>query len=82
MRQVLHRGMKRRILIYGTLKPGECNAHYLTDQDFIGEARTDPRYRMVDCGSYPACFPWMEATSASMVKSGMWMSYAARSLMC
>lgn len=49
--------MKQRIFIYGTLKRGDCNARFMVDQDFIGEACSEPRYRMVDCGGYPGMFP-------------------------
>ncbi|MCE9520233.1 MAG: gamma-glutamylcyclotransferase [Verrucomicrobia bacterium] len=49
--------MKQRIFIYGTLKRGDCNARYMATQDFIGEASTEPIYRMVDGGGYPGMFP-------------------------
>lgn len=49
--------MKLRIFVYGTLKRGGRFSHYLAGQHFIGEARTEPRYRMVDCGGYPGMFP-------------------------
>ena len=42
-----------RLFIYGTLKRGECRAHHMLGQRYVGEARTAPRYRMVHCGSYP-----------------------------
>ena len=41
------------IFVYGTLKRGLCRAHFLAGQHFWGEARTLPRYRMYDCGTYP-----------------------------
>jgi gamma-glutamylaminecyclotransferase len=41
------------IFVYGTLKRGLCRAHLLTGQQFMGEARTQPLYRMYNCGSYP-----------------------------
>lgn len=49
--------MKQRIFIYGTLKRGDCNARYMEGQNFIGEASTEPIYRMVDGGGYPGMFP-------------------------
>ena len=45
--------MKHRIFVYGTLKRGLENAHYLAGQTFLGEARTAPEYRMVSLGGYP-----------------------------
>ena len=41
------------IFVYGTLKRGFCRAHLLTGQQFLGEARTQPLYRMFNCGTYP-----------------------------
>lgn len=49
--------MKQRIFVYGTLKRGGHYSHYLTGQTLIGEAFTEPLYRMVDCGSYPGLYP-------------------------
>ena len=45
------------IFVYGTLKRGLCRAHFLTGQHFWGEARTLPRYRMYNCGTYPGLKP-------------------------
>ena len=41
------------IFVYGTLKRGLCRAHLLTGQQFLGEARTQPLYRMFNCETYP-----------------------------
>jgi gamma-glutamylaminecyclotransferase len=41
------------IFVYGTLKRGFCRAHFLAGQLFLAEARTLPKYRMYDCGTYP-----------------------------
>lgn len=49
--------MTQRIFVYGTLKRGLSNSHYLAGQRFIGEARTEPCYRMVDAGGYPGMYP-------------------------
>lgn len=46
--------MKVSIFVYGTLKRGQRNHHFLADQEFRGEARTLPRYRLCDCGRHPA----------------------------
>lgn len=42
-----------RIFVYGTLKSGSDNHHYLAGQHFIGPARTQPVYRLRDLGGYP-----------------------------
>ncbi len=41
------------LFVYGTLKRGWGLAHLLDAQRFIGEARTDPCYQLVNLGSYP-----------------------------
>jgi gamma-glutamylcyclotransferase (GGCT)/AIG2-like uncharacterized protein YtfP len=46
-----------RIFVYGTLKRGLSNHGWMAGQQFIAEARTEPVYRMVDCGGYPGMFP-------------------------
>ena len=42
------------VFIYGTLKRGERNHGLLAGEQFIGEAVTEPLYRLYDCGAYPA----------------------------
>jgi gamma-glutamylaminecyclotransferase len=46
--------VKTTIFVYGTLKRGQRNHSLLQDQEFLGPARTLPRYRLYDCGRYPA----------------------------
>ena len=41
------------VFVYGTLKRGFCREHFLAGQSFLAEARTLPKYRMYDCGTYP-----------------------------
>jgi gamma-glutamylaminecyclotransferase len=41
------------IFVYGTLKRGGSNQHYLAGQKFIGLARTAPGFRLFDLGQYP-----------------------------
>lgn len=43
----------QRIFVYGTLKRGRLNHGFLAGQKFVGEAETQPRYRMFDLGGYP-----------------------------
>lgn len=42
------------VFVYGTLKRGHVRHFALAGQRYLGEARTRPRYRMVNLGSYPA----------------------------
>jgi gamma-glutamylaminecyclotransferase len=47
-------GIARTILfLYGTLKRGEKSHRLLAGQRFVGEATTEPRYRLYDLGPYP-----------------------------
>lgn len=62
--------MKLRLFVYGTLKRGGCNSHYMAGQDFIGQARTEARYRLVDCGGYPGLFPVNE--NGASVSGEIW----------
>lgn len=42
-----------RLFIYGTLKRGGSNHHYMSGQTFITEARTTPAFRLHDFGGFP-----------------------------
>lgn len=45
--------MESRVLfVYGSLKRGHRNHRLLADQQYLGEAVTEPRYRLVDLGTY------------------------------
>jgi gamma-glutamylcyclotransferase (GGCT)/AIG2-like uncharacterized protein YtfP len=41
------------LFVYGTLKRGQRNHRLIADQRFLGEATTEPRYRVFDLGPYP-----------------------------
>ena len=42
------------VAVYGTLKLGRGNDHYLREAAFLGTTVTDPEYRMYSMGYYPA----------------------------
>lgn len=44
---------KTLVFVYGTLKRGCSNHHFLADQDFVGEARTTPGFRLYQLGGHP-----------------------------
>ena len=44
---------QKLLFLYGTLKRGCSNHHFLAGQEFIGEARTAPGFRLYDLGGYP-----------------------------
>jgi len=44
---------EKLLFVYGTLKRGCANHHFLAEQKFIGEARTAPGFRLYNLGGYP-----------------------------
>ena len=42
-----------RVFVYGTLKRGGDNHHYLAYQQFLGAAHTLPGYTLYSLGDYP-----------------------------
>jgi gamma-glutamylaminecyclotransferase len=61
---------KTLLFIYGTLKRGQRNHHLIADQDFLGEVVTEPRYRVIDLGPYPALI--VDAARGLAVKGELW----------
>ena len=43
-----------RVFVYGTLKQGQRNFHFLQDAEFIGQFSTEPIYSMFIFEDYPA----------------------------
>ena len=44
---------EKLIFVYGTLKRGCSNHHFLSGQTFVGEARTVPGFRLYALGGFP-----------------------------
>ncbi len=42
-----------RLFVYGTLMSGDVRSCYLRGQSFLSQARTLPKYRMLNVGGYP-----------------------------
>ena len=42
-----------RVFVYGTLKRGGRNHHFMAGQQFLGAARTAPGYTLYSLGDYP-----------------------------
>jgi gamma-glutamylaminecyclotransferase len=42
------------LFVYGTLLKGEANHGLLAKSQFVGQAKTNPEYTLVDLGAYPA----------------------------
>lgn len=43
-----------RVFVYGTLKLGQRNDHFLSEAEHVGNFITESRYSMYDFGDYPA----------------------------
>ena len=48
---------KNILFVYGSLKRGFSNQHWLAGQTYLGKATTTPLYRMFDYGGFPALIP-------------------------
>jgi len=46
--------MQHLVFVYGTLRKGESNHHYLMNSQLLGEFLTPPQYTLYDLGAYPA----------------------------
>ena len=47
-------GRKHLLFVYGSLKRGFSNHRHISHAVFVGECQTEPRYRLLVFGSYPA----------------------------
>jgi gamma-glutamylaminecyclotransferase len=61
-----------KLFVYGTLKQGFSRNQYLRDQRFDGKARTVPRYRLFDCGSYPGLVPAPIGAEGRSIEGEIW----------
>lgn len=57
------------IFAYGTLMRGFERHRHLADQVFVSEVRTQPLYRMVNCGTYPGL---LHADSGKSIEGELW----------
>lgn len=46
--------MQHLVFVYGTLREGESNHHYLKSAEFLGHHETDAQFALFDLGPYPA----------------------------
>lgn len=59
-----------RVFVYGTLKRGFSNHHFLRGQTFLGMATTVPGYRLFSLGDYPGLVHW--EGDAQSVQGEVW----------
>lgn len=57
------------VFVYGTLKRGGCRHHLLGVPEWVGEAVTEARFRLYDCGEYPAM---VESSKGLKVRGELW----------
>jgi gamma-glutamylaminecyclotransferase len=61
---------KTILFVYGTLKRGLRNHSLIADQQFLGEAVTEPRYRVFDLGLHPGLIA--DEANGLAVKGELW----------
>ena len=61
---------KTILFVYGTLKRGLRNHPLIADQEFLGEAVTEPRYRVLDLGPHPGLVA--DEAAGLAVKGELW----------
>jgi gamma-glutamylcyclotransferase (GGCT)/AIG2-like uncharacterized protein YtfP len=62
--------MPTHLFVYGTLMRGESRHQHLAGSKFIAAARTQPGFRMFDCGDYPAL---VTATPGEVITGELWL---------
>jgi gamma-glutamylcyclotransferase (GGCT)/AIG2-like uncharacterized protein YtfP len=60
---------KHFLYVYGTLRTGQSNNHYLNGQKFVQEAITAPNYLLYDNGFYPCM---IESENGRAIKGEIW----------
>jgi gamma-glutamylaminecyclotransferase len=58
------------LFFYGSLKRGWQNHHLIADQHYLGAAVTEPRYRLIDLGTYPGMI--RDDADGVAVKGELW----------
>lgn len=61
---------KTILFIYGSLKRGQPNHRVIADQQYLGEATTEPRYRIIDLGKYGGLV--RDDANGAAVKGELW----------
>lgn len=62
--------MPTYLFVYGTLMRGESRHRHLAGATFVGDARTQPEYRLFDVGDYPAL---VDSTAGRSIAGEVWL---------
>ena len=62
---------KTILFVYGTLKRGLRNHRLIADQEFLGEAVSEPRYRVYDLGPYPGLV--VDSADGLAIRGELWV---------
>src|ERR1700761_7049199 len=54
------------VFVYGSLKHGFHNNHFLKNSRFLGTAKTPPRFDLINCGAFPAAIPGSNSLSGEL----------------
>jgi gamma-glutamylaminecyclotransferase len=63
-------GKETILFLYGSLKRGHRNHRLVADQEYLGEAVTEPLYRVIDLGRYPGLI--RDEANGLAVKGELW----------
>jgi gamma-glutamylaminecyclotransferase len=55
--------MSATVFVYGTLKRGQSNHHWIAGQRYLGPAKTLESYALYDLGGYPGMIEMQEGES-------------------
>ena len=61
---------KTILFIYGSLKRGHLNHHRIADQEYLGDAITEPHYRIIAIGKYGGLI--RDEANGTAVKGELW----------
>jgi gamma-glutamylcyclotransferase (GGCT)/AIG2-like uncharacterized protein YtfP len=61
---------KTVLFIYGSLKRGHLNHHRIADQEYLGDAATEPQYRIITIGKYGGLI--RDEANGVAVKGELW----------
>ena len=66
----MKKSRKKLLFVYGTLKRGCSNHHYLSGQEFVGNARTHSGFRLYELDGHPGMV--LEASDQNGVVGEIW----------